>query len=225
LITSEEDNSLSWSGPRKKVNLYDKQQGYGAAGYFFDYIDEFFQADVSKEFQRIYDEVKKLTPDAKEYVDPYPLSKLLSAVSSGENNGKEDAANEEALLKKMKSLTKDNSKIFNENSYKNSITAANIFKACKDFQWNYNPNESNWAKKIVDIYDFDGDGRLNPREFILMTIIHNKNILGTTCKNCYNDIINKKIDPIFQYLDCNKDSKVSAEDIWNNFKNLKRKNP
>jgi len=129
------------------------------------------------------------------------------------------------LLDKLKSITKSNNKVFNENSYKNSITAANIFKACKDFQWNFNENENNWAKKIVDRYDFDGDGRLNPREFIVMTIINNLSILGTTCKNCYNDIITKQIDPIFTFLDCDQDNKISAEDIWGSFGSLKRKTP
>jgi len=74
----------------------------------------------------------------------------------------------------------------------------------------------------VDRYDFDGDGRLNPREFIIMSIIHNKNVLGTTCKHCYNDIITKKIDPIFRFLDCNNDGKINSEDMWANFEGLKR---
>lgn len=227
-LVAVEPEGISWSLPRKKNNIYDKQQGYGTSAYLFDFLDELFQADIAKEFQKVFDEVKKLTPDAKEYTDPYPLSKLVSAFSQD----KEDptaapvaAPEEKDLLEKLKSLTKSNNNIFNENSWKNSVTAANIFKATKDFQWNYNPNENNWAKKIVDKYDFDGDGRLNPREFIVMTIIHNKNILGTTCKNCYNDIITKKIDPIFQFVDCNQDSKISPEDLWHNFKTLKRKSP
>jgi len=57
-----------------------------------------------------------------------------------------------------------------------------------------------------------------------MTIINNKNLLGTTCKNCYSDIISKKIDPMFRFLDCNNDGKVSAEDLWKNFKHLKKPN-
>jgi Ca2+-binding EF-hand superfamily protein len=219
-----EPEGQAWSGPRKKNNLFDKQQGYGPSAYFFDFIDDIFQADIAKSFQTLFDDVKKLTPDEKEYKDPYPISLLASAFIP--SNGPADpAADEKTLLDKIKAITKGNTKIFNENTWKNSLTAANIYKACKDFQWNYNPNENNWAKKIVDKYDFDGDGRLNPREFILMTIHHNKNILGTTCKNCYNDIVNKKIDPMFQFLDCNQDSKISTEDIWENFKGLKRKAP
>ena len=221
-----EPDGLNMMGPRKKVNLLDKQQGYGPSAYFFDFIDEIFQSDITKEFQRIYEEVQKLAPDAKDYTDPYPLSLLVSSLTNVATAVPGDTPPDEATqLAKLKSITKGNTQIFNEKAWKAGITAANIFKACKDFQWNFNPLEVNWAKKIVDRYDFDGDGRLNPREFIIMTILHNKNILGTTCKNCYNDIINKKIDPMFQYLDCNKDSKISAEDIWENFQNLSRKTP
>jgi Ca2+-binding EF-hand superfamily protein len=218
-----DNNGVPWSGPKKKINILDRQQGFGPAAYFFDYIDEIFQGDVTKEFQRIYDEVKKLLPDEKEFTEPYPLFKLVAAYSPADASAKPADPNDQAMIDKLKIIIGKDSKIFNENAYKAGITVANIYKACKDFQWNYNPQEVNFAKKIVDTYDFDGDGRLNPREFIIMSIIHNKNILGTTCKNCYNDLISKKIDPIFRFLDCNNDGKINAEDMWTNFENLKKK--
>lgn len=219
-----DNNGVPWSGPRKKVNIYDRQQGFGPAAYFFDYIDDIFLEDVTKEFKRIYDEVLKLQPDAKEFTEPYPLFKLVGAYSTNDPSAKPPTdQNDPALLKKLTEIVGKEQKIFNEESYKAGVTVGNIYKACKDFQWNYNPQEANFAKRIVDTYDFDGDGRLNPREFIIMTIVHNRNILGTTCKNCYNDIISKKIDPIFRFLDCNNDGKVNAEDLWNNFESLKRK--
>jgi Ca2+-binding EF-hand superfamily protein len=219
-----DSNGIPWSGPKKKINIFDRQQGFGPAAYLFDYIDELFQGDITKEFQRIYDEVKKLLPDEKEFTDPYPLFKLVGAYTPNDPNAQTKPAdpNDQALIDKLK-LIAGNTKIFNENAYKAGITVANIYKACKDFQWNYNPQEVNFAKKIVDTYDFDGDGRLNPREFIIMTIVHNRNILGTTCKNCYNDLITKKIDPIFRFLDCNNDGKINAEDLWNNLESLKKK--
>ena len=235
IVANVEPEGITWSVPRKKINRYDKEQGYGASAYFFDYLDDVFKEDISKEFKRVFDEVKALTPDAKDYTDPYPLSKLVSSLSTENTANAADPGDipvapptppkDEELLEKLKSITKGNNNIFNEKSWKNSVTAANIFNAVKDFQWNHNPNEVNWAKRIVDKYDFDGDGRLNPREFIIMTIFHNANILGTTCKNCYNDIINKKIDPIYTYFDCDKDNKISAEDVWKNLKSLKRKSP
>jgi Ca2+-binding EF-hand superfamily protein len=220
-----DNNGVPWSGPRKKINILDKQQGFGPSAYFFDFIDEIFQADITKEFQTIYDEVKKLVPDEKEFTEPYPLFKLVGAYAPNDPSSaaKPTDPNDQTLINKLKAIVGTNNKVFNENSYKAGITVGNIYKACKDFQWNYNPQEVNFAKKIVDRYDFDGDGRLSPREFIIMSIVHNKNILGTTCKNCFNDIITKKIDPMFRFLDCNNDGKINAEDMWTNFENLNRK--
>jgi len=97
-----------------------------------------------------------------------------------------------------------------------------LFQAIKEFKWNTRPNDKNYIRKLVDQFDFDGDGRLNPREFIIMAIVHNKNILGTTCLNCFNNIIAKKIDPVFQFLDCNNDGKISSEDMWEGLMQLKR---
>jgi len=100
--------------------------------------------------------------------------------------------NDQALLDKLKAVLSQQRKVFNENSYKAGITVSNVFKAIKELKWNANPLDRDFARKLVDKFDFDGDGRLNPREFILMVIIHNKNILGTSCKSCFNDIISKK---------------------------------
>ena len=218
-------NGVPWSGPRKKTNILDKHQGFGPSAYLFDYIDQILQSDVAKEFQTIYDAVKILVPDEKNFKEPYPLSQLVGAYSPNEpstNSTNSTDPNDQILLDKLKAIMGKDSKVFNENAYKAGITVGNIYQACKNFQWNYNPQESNFAKKIVDTYDFDGDGRLNPREFIIMSIVHNKNIIGTTCQQCFNDTIIKKIDPIFKFLDCNNDGKINAEDMWINLENLKR---
>jgi len=133
--------------------------------------------------------------------------------------------NDQLLLNKLKSLTKGNKAMFNENVYKNSITVGQLHSALIDFGWPHNKNEVNFAKKILDRYDFDGDGRLNPRELIILTIIHNKSKLGLReCRNCYNDLVNKKIDPIFNFIDCDHDNKINAEDMWESFASLNRKN-
>ena len=218
-----DDNGVTWNGPRKKINILDKQQGQGDSAYLFDYIDELFQADVTKEFKRIYDEVKALKPDEKEFTEPYPLSKLVGLYSQNTKTEPASDPNDPALISKLKSILGQNQNSFDEKAYIAGITVGNIYKACKDFQWNYNPQEVNFAKRIVDTYDFDGDGRLNPREFIIMTIDNNRNILGTTCKNCYNDLISKKIDPIFRYIDCNNDGKINAEEMFEHLMSLKKK--
>jgi len=61
----QQADGATWSGPRKKSNIYEKQQGYGSSAYFFDYIDEMFQAEVTKAFQAVFDEVKKTRSGCK----------------------------------------------------------------------------------------------------------------------------------------------------------------
>ena len=66
------------------------------------------------------------------------------------------------------------------------------------------------------------DGRLNPREFILASLWHNKQTVGSSlCDNCYFEV-GKTLDAIFLYLDCDNDGLLSAEEIWGNLPNIKR---
>ena len=86
------------------------------------------------------------------------------------------------------------------------------------------PVNPNYPQRYVMKYDMNFDGRLNPREFLLASIWHNKQILGSPsplCENCYFDAV-KFIDAIFLYLDCDNDGYLSAEEMWTNLPNLKR---
>ena len=77
---------------------------------------------------------------------------------------------------------------------------------------------------IVDKYDFNGDGRLDAREFIIAMINNNKKVIEglKKCRNCMETIILSKLDPIYMYLDCSSNSMVSAEQMWAGFQKLKR---
>jgi len=212
----------STSLPTKKNNKWDKQYGFGLAAYFFDYIDPVFQKYFTNQFKIIYEKVKYIQlPPSSVYSDPYSIDQIIYRMTKQKLPWSPDP-NDPALIAKLKELSGLNKATFNERSYINSITAPMIYAAIKKYQWKYDSSSSDWAKDIVDKYDFDGDGRLNPREFILMTIINNKNILGSYCKNCYGELLKTLIDPIFFYLDCNNDSLISSEDIWNKLGNLNR---
>lgn len=235
LASSASDNGggVTWNGPRKKVNDWDKQNGYGASAYLFDFLDDVFQADMTKEFQRMFDEAKAIPlPDIKEIADPYSLDKMVSMLAAPAAPAAGAAApaaatdpNDQTLIDKLKAIVNSNTKVFNENAFKAGITVPMLYALVKAWGWSFNPAELEWARKLLDKFDFDGDGRLNPREFILFTIIHNKNALAGSCKNCYNDIVTNKIDPIYSFLDCDNDNKINAEDMWGNLPNLKRTNP
>jgi len=192
----------------------------------FDYLDEVLQKDVVGEFEKIYNTSLKTKPDKKDnFTEPYPLSKMVSAYSQMPvgNSVNSSDNNDPALITRLKEIS--GPKAFNENSYKAGVTVSNVYATAKNNKWNHDQNDPDFARKIVDTYDFDGDGRLNPREFIIMSILNNKNILGSaTCNSCYGDVIAKKIDPIFNFIDCNNDGKITAEDMWNSLEGLKRKN-
>jgi len=66
-----------------------------------------------------------------------------------------------------------------------------------------------------------GKGKLNLKEFVYMNIFENiKASSENECKNCFRDT-KKQIDAFFDYLDCNHDGFISAENIHNGMASLK----
>ena len=117
---------------------------------------------------------------------------------------------------------------FNEKSWKISITTAQINTIMTEWNWQvrYITNSPDTARAFVDEFDFNGDGRLSPEEFIIAMIISNKSIAGNgVCKNCMEEVIKNTIDPIYMYLDATNEEKVNAENIWTNLQKLKRPKP
>ena len=198
-----------WSLPRKKTNYYDtKMIGWDNSAYLFDYLDPLFQVPIAKAFKQIYETAFNTVPD-EGFKDPYTLSNMLNTSGS-----------EEELLKKLKSLVPK----FDENIWKVSISMAKIDKFIKASSWYTVSTKDNFAKSFIDKFDFNGDGRLSPKEFIIASIRNNKSLIGTSkCTNCYNDIANLLLEPIFTFLDCFNKDKVCAEDIWNGLRKLKRR--
>lgn len=197
--------------PKKKKNYYEKKKiGEEASAYLFDYLDPVMQNIILEEFDKIYKAAQKIKNDPS-YTDPYQLSSIL-------NLPPETPTAE--LLSKMKALVPT----FDAAIWQNSISVAQIHSIITEWGWNYDPSKPDPAKFLVDKYDYNGDGRLNPKEFIIAMIRYNKKIIGTpeTCKNCMENIVETKIDPIFMYLDCTGGNLVNAEQIWNTLKKLKR---
>jgi hypothetical protein len=199
-----------WSLPRKKTNYYEsKMIGWDNSAYLFDYLDPLFQTPIVKAFKQIYEIAFNTVPD-EGFKDPYTLTNMLNTAGS-----------EEDLLKKLKSLVPK----FDENTWKVSISMAKIDKFLTISSWYTDSTKDNLAKNFVDKFDFNGDGRLSPKEFIIASIINNKSMIGSTkCTNCYNEIVNLLLDPIFTFLDCNNKDKICAEDMWNGLRKLKRRN-
>jgi Ca2+-binding EF-hand superfamily protein len=210
------DNVPNWTVPHKKKNKYElKNQGWESSGYFFDYIDAVLQKPIVNEFTKIWSEATKITPDDK-YKDPYSMDNLINASGSSVK----PATKEDMVRKLVRVIPGINTALWE--SY---ISPAKLSTIVKQWNWDYDNTKSDWAKYIVDKYDYDGDGRLNPSEFILAMIVNNKKSRNSIkkCTNCMMDTFENYLDPIFAFIDCDNDGTIIAENIWNSLKVLKRK--
>ena len=214
------DDSGNSQTPNPKPNRFAKNQGQGPSAYLFDYWDEIFQKQIIQIFSGMFKKALAMKePDANTYQDPYALDKLIYIYSNGVSGSPNATHSSPNSISQISQYNKN----FNQEIWKNSVSAGQIFNILQQWGWQTVPS-ANPPKKIVDTYDFDGDGRLNPSEFILFSIINNYKIFRQSeCKEeCYSEILAQKIDPLFAYLDCDQDGFVSAENLWVGLRNLKR---
>merc|ERR1711957_134536 len=132
----------------------------------------------------------------------------------------DDAVVKQATYDAIKSYNKN----FDKDIWLNGVTPTQVFHIMNDWGWGM-PGEDrdmNDIKKIVDKYDFNGDGNLNPEEFTIFQI-HQTIKVGHQCaKNCFRGIIDKVLEPLFMYLDCDSDGYVNANNIWEGLKSVYR---
>jgi len=203
-----------WSAPRKKENYHEKKKhGWEASAYLFDYLDDVLQKKIVSEFDRIFKEAQKM-PEPQGYKEPYSLDRLL-----GMNAGNAVPPKEE-LIKKITAISPG----FNAAVWDTAITCGKMNSIVKQWNWYADSSQPDVGKYIVDRYDFDGDGRLNAREFIIAMIRNNKKVVEGVkkCKNCMEDVALNLIDPIYLYLDCSGNNMLTAEQMWNTLPKLKR---
>jgi hypothetical protein len=208
--------------PRTKINYNaEKKLGVGPSAYMYDHLDDILREDLKGEFSRIWGEAVALKP-LEGIEDPYTLDKILGINRGSQMN---TVPPKDQLLSRMKSFNPK----FNEGLWEASLPLPVIARLVKEWFWFEDTSKNNPAKWVLDKYDYNGDGRLSPSELIIATIKNNKRIVENqgpkTCKNCLTEIIGKKIDPLYMYIDCGNMNMITAENIWKNFKQLKRKQP
>jgi hypothetical protein len=199
--------------PHKKTNYYEKiKMGWEASSYFFDFIDPALRDLVVAEFDRIFKEAQKLTPP-NGFKEPYTVAGILGLNPA-------NLPSEAEMINKLKSLWPT----WNVDIWRTSITVGQVASIIEQWSWNFDTSHNNPAKKIVDHYDFDGDGRLNPREFLIAMIQNNKKVIDgpKKCRNCMEKIIESRIDPMFMYFDCASYNIITAEQIWTGLTKLIR---
>jgi hypothetical protein len=211
-----------WAIPRSKPNKYDSRlYGWGPSAYLFDYLDPVLEERILKIFEDLWKEVTSITsfPTIKEREDPYSLKNIFKLDQT-----------DDILLEKFKALKPS----FDKNIWAQSVTVPQVRAIAKD--WQFTANTIDLGREIVDKYDFNGDGRLSRKEYIIAYLNSNRAIIGTkSCKtfkdtnnkdvevDCIDNFVRRVIGPLFFKADCGDyDDKISAEEIWYAFKSLIR---
>jgi hypothetical protein len=216
--------------PNKITKKRFHKRGKGKVSYIFDYLDQIFQNEITTEFERIWKEAKEIKIMDKTYEDAYDINKIMTIYNKIYLDNKFDfdfnLDYKRMSIEEVRARMSKISPQFNFTIWNNSINMQQINSII--YQWKYFENKTygDYAKYVVDFYDMDGDGRLNPREFILFTIHNNYKFLGNgLCKNCYMKIFKEKLDAIFEFIDCNQSGDASTEDLWEGLSFIKRENP
>lgn len=214
-VVKDEENNPIWALPKRKNNIYAKKMiGWDASAYLFDHLDPIMVKTITDEFQRIYTSAQQIKEDPN-YKDPFTIEAMANP------GGDPTITNQDQSLDKLKKLIPN----FSLEKWKTFISTAKMNVILKEWKWYKDLMSADYARIVVEYFDFDGDGRLNSSEFILAMIINNikKRDDLSSCVNCMETIITRIIDPIFNYIDCDGDNSITAENIWISLKGLNRK--
>lgn len=219
---SEKDRNMFLHNglPFSKPSWNEKHFGGNEVGYYFDYLDPCWQKPISQIFKNLYEEAKKMPDDP--VADPYSLENQLKALAS---SGLGDKISHELFYHTGSEVVKfqEDAMVsvnpkFNPGIFAIGITYVQLSHLLKE--WNWVPAKmadySDPAKHVLDKYDWDGNGRLDPREFIFYSIKENKQMLTDKIirKFFYTDFVENILDPFFAYADCDGDGVIDAENIW-----------
>lgn len=170
--------------------------GLDLSAYFFDYLDSAISLHIIKEFNHAwYDAKKEKLYSEDEYNDTYSLS--------------------------------DQNLIFNKTEFENSITTRTIFALIQNKKINIDSlrlssSSSDIPLSIVSEYDFNGDGRLNAKEYLNLIIDISVADMGKSTNRPFKNLIDILISKLFEASDLCHNGYVKAEGIWKAMRNLKR---
>jgi len=201
-----------------------KDYGFDNTAYFFDYLDPIFKNDIVAEFDRIYRQVFAYPTQNPKHEETITINGVVQPNNSTKQIDElgYDPWHDPYDVKNMdpKQVVTIDFSVHNV-----SISTVQLNQAINDFNWVKSETEVNPGRKLVIDYDFNNDGRLSPREFIIALIRSNDKIdrvLGKSkCLNCLSDFVTK-IDAMFTFIDCDNNGLISSEDLWASLPNLRR---
>ena len=196
----------------KKSDLWwVKSWGYGESAYLYDFLEPAILPKFIAEAKGVYDAIKVFDANKDgNYEDPLDYNRFFT---------KEMSDAEKTKIQKNLALINEN---YVKEIYEASINAVQLHKAMKVWKWYTQRTTADYAMDFVKKYDADGDGRLNLRELILGDIDYNRKYLSNpSVKQAFNESA-LNLSAMFSFFDCDGDGFISAEDIWNKIRDLKR---
>jgi len=217
VLNHHQKNKTFIALPDVKVNKYEARNiGFEKSVYFFDYLDAALEAPIMLSLQKLWNtaffnkvsESVNLKDKKLENFNPYALQFVFNSNES-----------DKFLFCELKKVRKN----FNEKVYNESITLPQFRAAAK--AWTFHKNKNDPLKFIFEQHDYNGDGRLSRKEFILAFLNTHQTTLGEpacTEETCIHSVIRDYISVIFERIDCKENQKINAEEIWEALKSLKR---
>jgi len=192
--------------------------GFGDSGYIFDYMDSVFQFDIVYHFLEIYWQM--YTFKFENESDPYWEEYLSGRKTVFQRKIQEETKAVKIdftikLDKEQKAFAIPDRKL-----YDISIALPQFEYYFKQWSWNYQgKSDVDSAKHFLNNYDFNGDGRLSPRELLFGLIMENMD--NDVCKFCLNDI-RLKFDVMFKYMKCYEENHILVTQMAKKLRLFKR---
>lgn len=209
--------------PKPKPNVFYNKFGFEDSAYFWDFMDNILQQKIVAKFKEIWEKAKTAPKDPK-VKDVYSSKEMVIFYynTGGKPRILYDPFKEADVMKLTKTLTTFNSSIDPALRIA-GITMNQLPALVKQFGIHYNPGLIGWQKKMLDAYDFNGDGTLSAEEFFFLLIWESRTKLADD--RLFKEICVTVLDPIFDYLDCDSDGYINAEGIWVGMRELIRPTP
>jgi hypothetical protein len=227
--------------PFTKENSHYNKPGFDQSAYMFDYLDNTtanIRENVVKKFYDMWSKIKAV-PENPSLKDVYNPQILLGIYANNNNLPTGTTLTELAPL-----LRKNDPNNPTANQIQN-VDEGMIYSVLKKYNPAFDPiiakdsvkmtqipgifnlfkipiiYETGYHKKLIDRFDYNGDGRLSAEEALFMIIWISHERLNT--KELFEELSNGFFDPVFKYADCDKDGFLFAEGLFKSLQQMKMK--
>ena len=219
-VISPEVNKLKEKIYRIHDKYTEKRLGLDQSAYLFDFLDSTLQNSILQEFYLIWNSATQNQIVYPEFNDPFSLRKILFGydINKDKLHHKLNNETENFLLNTLSEIIP----YFSQETWRKSLNNEDLYHVIRTWKWDTSKIKDDPIKYFIYHYDFNGDGRLSVREFLVASIHANYDNLGSNyCYYCYEKIVQELIDPIFEFCDCDKNGYLSADELWVGLQMLK----